>query len=316
MGTTCTLVAVVPAAQRPRATEALDRAEATLRRVEALMSVWLADSEISHLNSTLAHREVPLSPDTRHLLRAAQHAAAATGGAFDVTIQPLIQLWRSAGERGLLPTQADIDRARSASNWDMIELTDVGAVTHGEGFSADLGGIAKGYAIDRALEDLQSSGAAGGIVDVGGDLSCFGRPPIGEEWLVDIESPFPETDLGELRIPSGAVCTSGNYARFTTIEGTRYSHIIDPRSGRPADAVPSVTVVAPEATTADIWATALSVLGPDGIFVLPREAEALIVLGPQPDRRTICTPGFLEFLQDPPDALTVWESDQPSHQPG
>jgi thiamine biosynthesis lipoprotein len=215
-------------------------------------------------------------------------------------------LWRQAGKRGRLPTEAELERARAASRWELIALTPTGAIKQAAGAGVDLGGIAKGYGIDRAVAALRGAGAIGGLVDVGGDLRCFGEAPHGQAWTVQVKDPFGGDPLGELRLRDAAVCTSGNYARFTEIEGRRYSHIVDPRSGVPADAVPSATVAAPTALSADIWATALSVLGRDGLARLPQGVEALLVVGSKEDFRVFCTAGFRDLMKAPlPQGLTV-----------
>ncbi len=282
MGTDSTLVAVAGPGGRPAAEAALDEAEARLRRVEALMSNWIEDSEISKFNRAGAGREVALSPATRAVMAAARRAFDETGGAFDVTCRPLIELWMRAGEAGRLPDEAEIAAARAESNWEAIELTEAGAVKRVATARVDLGGIAKGYGIDLALAALREAGVAAGMVEVGGDLAVFGAPPEHEGWRVAIRDPFElERELGAVRLDAGAVCTSGNYARFVEIEGHRFSHIIDPRVGRPAESVPSVTVLAPEALTADIWATALSVLGREGMSKLAGEGREVLLITPE-----------------------------------
>jgi thiamine biosynthesis lipoprotein len=243
------------------------------------MSSWIDRSEISRLNAAEANQPVPLSAETLDVLRAARDAQEATGGAFDVTCRPLIELWRDAGESGRRPTDMAIARERVTSNWLGIELSEQVAIKHAATTRVDLGGIAKGYGIDRAIEAMRESGVAGGMVDVGGDLRCFGQPPAGRTWSVQVRDPFADGVLGEFQLEEGAVCTSGGYARFTEIEGRRYGHIIDPRTGRPADNVASVTVVAPTAQTADVWATALSVIGEPGLDMLPDDLEALLIVG-------------------------------------
>jgi len=300
MGTTARVAAVVAPGRGATAEPLLHEAEQTLRRIEARMSTWLADSETGRLNAAPANRHVPLSPEVLGLLRTARRAAADTDGAFDVTCRPLIELWRTAGKTGRLPTDAELTAARAASNWDLFELDDAGAVKQSDTARLDLGGIAKGYAIDRALDVLRRDGRLeGGLVDVGGDLACFGRPPSGDRWPVDVQNPFGNGVLLRLRIPGGAVCTSGAYARYVEIEGKRYSHILDPRTARPADAARSVTVVAPTAVTADVWATALSVLGVEGFSRLPEGVEALIVEGNKDSPRLRCTRGFGDLLEEP-----------------
>ena len=305
MGTTCTLVAVIPNPPR-RAEDPLGEAEMALRRVEALMSVWLTNSEISRLNLAAAGEEVALSPETLLVLRAARRAALETDGAFDATCRPVIALWREAAKRGRLPSDSELEEARAASSWDLIELTDAGASKGASTARVDLGGIAKGYGIDQALEEMRAAGVLGALVDVGGDLRCFGQPPEGSFWRVDVRDPFGEGRLGELRVWGAAVCTSGDYARFVEIEGRRYSHIVDPRSGRLAEAASSVTVVAQTAMEADIWATALSVLGREGIERLPGGVEAMLVIGEADDYELICTPGFQDMMREPlPEGLRV-----------
>ena len=313
MGTSCTVAAIIAHPERARAEESLAQAEIALRSVEAQMSGWLADSEISRFNAAAAETEVPLSPETLDVLRIARDAAEQTGGAFDVTCRPLIELWRRAAQRGSLPTKQELADARAASGWQLIELTDRGAIKRAAGARLDLGGIAKGYAIDRAGSVLRRAGLSGGLVELGGDLLCFGEQAGGQAWPVDVNNPFGTAPLARLRIAGGAVCTSGNYARFVEIAGNRYSHIVDPRSGRPADVAASVTVIAPSAVVADIWATALSVDGPEGFAKLPDGAEALVVVGSKDNYRITCTPGFRALLEEPlPERLTVWTNPDPA----
>jgi thiamine biosynthesis lipoprotein len=279
MGTSCRLVAVVRRGDEDTADQALAKAQAELSRVEGLMSSWIDRSEISRFNSAAAREPVKLSAETLDVLRAARDATEATGGAFDVTCRPLIELWRKAGQSGRRPTEMEIAGAREETGWRGIQLSQNGAIKNAGPIRVDLGGIAKGYAIDMAVEVMRKSGVDGGMVDVGGDLRCFGRPPDGQAWSVQVRDPFAEGVLGKFSLEEGAVCTSGGYARFTEVAGRRYSHIIDPRDGEPVRHVVSATVVAPTARTADIWATALSVLGESGLVKLPDDVEALVITG-------------------------------------
>ncbi len=299
MGTTACLSAVVTTGRESQAAPVLDQVEQTLRNVEARLSTWLEDSELGRLNAASAGRDMPLSPVAIGVLHRARRATDDTGGAFDATCRPLVELWREAGRRGKLPTEEELAAARAASNWDLIELTDRGATKQRDSACLDLGGIAKGYAIDRAIEVLRQGPLDGGVVDVGGDLACFGHPASTEQWSVDIRNPFGLGVLARLRIAGRAVCTSGDYARFVEIDGKQYSHIIDPRSGRPAAVSRSVTVVASTAVVADVWATALSVLGTEGFAILPAGTEALIVEGDEDSPRLRCTPGLRELLEEP-----------------
>ena len=309
MGTTCTLAVVVPNRERACAKDTLRKAEAELRAIEARMSTWLAESEVSRFNAAGRGEEISLSPESLEVLRLARDATAATSGAFDVSCRPVIELWNRAGQRGVPPTEPQLASAREASRWDVIEMTDQGAIKHVASACVDLGGIAKGYAIDRAAEVMSQTGVAGGLIDVGGDLVCFGRPTDGEFWPVDVRNPFEPGVLARVRIQEGAVATSGNYARYVEIAGKRYGHIVDPRTGRPTEAVQSVTVVAPTAVIADIWATALSVLGPEGVERLPRKVHALMVVGSKDDYQILCTAEMRDMLAKPlPRKLIVPEA--------
>ncbi|MEE8451807.1 MAG: FAD:protein FMN transferase [Thermoguttaceae bacterium] len=303
MGTSCTLAAVVPARRQAEARAVLGEVESAIRAIEGRMSSWLDASEISRLNAASMGRKVPLSPAVLTVLGVARDAAEATDGAFDVTCRPLIELWREAGQRGALPDATQRKTARALSGWKLITLLPDGVVKQSDTARVDLGGIAKGYAIDRAIDVLRRAELGGvltgGLVDIGGDLACFGTPAEGRFWSVDLQDPFATEPLATLQLREGAVCTSGNYERFTEIDGRRYSHILDPRTGLPADAVPSVTVVAETAMVADVWATALSVLGPDGLRRLPVGVEALMVTGTRQEERIVATPGLRKLLKRP-----------------
>lgn len=303
MGTKGVVTVVMSKRSRGGEARVLQAAEGALRRTEGLMSGYLADSEVSRLNAagTVA---VPLSEETLRVLAAARAIHGTTDGAFDVTCMPVIDLWRRAGKEGRLPSPEAIDEARRESSWADVELLPEGVFKRRASARVDLGGIAKGYALDRAIEEIRIAGCEGGIVEVGGDVSCFGRPAGGGKWRVAVRHPFePAKAFAEIAIGSGAVCTSGDYERFFEIDGKRYSHIIDPRTGRPAVGAASVTVVAPAAFAADAWATALTVLGPSRLDILPpdRGVEALVVTGSAGKPEVRMTPGFRALLVRGPD---------------
>jgi thiamine biosynthesis lipoprotein len=161
--------------------------------------------------------------------------------------------------------------------------------------SVDIGGIAKGFAVDRAAEAMEAVGVMGGLVQCGGDLRVFGLTERCEPWTISLQGPHDEsqnTRAEVLELTVGAVSTSGDFRRYFTIQERRRSHIVDPRSGRSVVDVPQVTVVAPNAVVSDGWSTALSVLGPDGLTLLPTGVEARIWVRSGTDLRVISTPGF------------------------
>jgi thiamine biosynthesis lipoprotein len=301
MGTGCTLTVVIPREKNTTAHEVLAKAEATLRRIEALMSDYRDDSEVGRLKAASAKQRVALSPETLEVLRSARHFAEVSGGAFDVTAAPLFQLWKRCGKLDRLPTKDELATARAASSWNAFTLLEDGAVKSNSPAEVDLGGIAKGYGIDRAVETMKEAGCVGGLVEVGGDLRCFGTKPGGDPWRIAVRSPSGPQYAGVLEIKSAAVCTSGDFLRFVEIKGKRYSHIIDPRSGMPVDNMPSVTVIAPDTTTADGLATAISVLGPKKGLDLAKRfkgAECLLMVRGSDERITLFrTAGFPDIVQ-------------------
>ncbi len=298
------LTAVVPVSAGGQLEDIFDAAETAARIVEKQMNIYNPASELSRFNTAAAGSSVALSPETIDVLTKASLFWEQTDGAFDVTVLPLIRLWKQAEKDNALPTAAECTVARNASRWEYISLTDAGATKSVAAACVDLGGIAKGFAIDLAVAAMIEAGCVGGIVDIGGDVRCFGLRPSGKPWDVAVTNPFdpdhPRDDpLVILQVRDAAVCTSGNYRRFGVIEGKHYSHIIDPRVDRPVDAYPSVTVVAPDATTADAWATALSVLGPDGLKLLPKGVDALIVIGTPEQHTYVSTPGMNALIVKP-----------------
>ena len=290
MGTVCTLACVVQQGDEAKAEKVLQEAEKEIRRLEGIFSSWLTHSEVSQLNAAEAGEVVPLSPETLAVLIAARTAHNQTEGAFDVTCRPLVALWKKAGEEGRFPTEEAIHNARAASTWESFALGPTGMTKKSPTASVDLGGIAKGTVIDRALKIIQKGGFLGGLVDIGGDLRCFGTQPGGKPFEATVNNPFSEDKIN-FPLRNQAVCTSGDYARYIEVDGKRYSHIVDPRTGKPLQESPSVTVVAPTAEQADVWATALSILGPEGFKRLLENVHALII---HPDGNVIRTKGFVK----------------------
>ncbi len=296
MGTSCRLLAVVGRGEgeERRARAALADAEAALRGVEARMSTRIDSSPLSRVNQAGAGERVLLPSDVLEVIAAARAAHRETMGAFDATCAPLIALWREAGELGQVPDAAAIARARAASRMDDFASQHDSVTKARASARLDLGGIAKGFGIDAATDAMQRAGVLGGFVDVGGDLRVFGTPPSSERWLVAVRDPH---DLGAtlvtIELDEGAVCTSGDYHRFVEIEGRKLSHIIDPRSGWPVATIHSATVRGRSAMTADAWATALSVLGEEGLALLPEGLEAMLVRGDGGALQTTMSSGFL-----------------------
>lgn len=271
-------------------------------RVERLMSTYRPDSEVSALNRLGAERPVALSEDTMRVVKAALEMSRLSGGAFDVTYAPLRTLWRAAQREGRLPREEQVQQARRAVGCDKLLLDGKTARFAAPGMEVDLGGIAKGYAVDAAVEALRAAGAQAGLVDLGGDLRFFGAPGPGARWLVEVRKPPGVEADWVLAVPACAVTTSGDYERWFSVEGRHYSHIVDPRTGWPVAGVPSVTVVAPDATTADGLATAVSVLGArEGIRLvdsLPETECMIMTLQADGSVRTDMSAGFSRLVEE------------------
>ena len=265
MGTTFRVV--LYAAPPEAADAAAGRAFARIADLDARLSDYRADSELSRLTATAVGHPLPVSPDLLRVLARAQELARATDGAFDITVGPLTRLWRRARRQLALPAAEDLSAARAVTGYRLLHV-DVAAGTamvDRAGMRLDPGGIAKGYAADAALRVLAANGLPRALVAAGGDLAVGERPPDGSSWDVVLaglepERAAPDSPLGLVR---AGVSTSGDAEQWVEIDGVRYSHILDPRTGLGLTGHTSVTVVAPDATTSDMLATAVSVLGPD-----------------------------------------------------
>lgn len=260
MGTFAEVTAVAP--DRTAATAAVEAAYDRLELVNRLMSDYRDDSEVGRLNALAAGQSLVVSPETFHVLEKAAEVSQASGGAFDVTCRPLVSLWKQAGKSNKLPGDAELAVTRKRVGWQQLALDPATRTVTigGDSVRVDLGGIAKGYSLDLAASAMRQAGAVGGLVNVGGDVVAFGTQAGGLPWRIGIRHPFENGLLGRLKLVDCAVATSGDQQRFSIIEGQRFSHIVDPRTGRPAAQAPAVTVIAPDGITADAWATALSVL--------------------------------------------------------
>jgi len=276
MGTLATLTAV--AADEAVAAAAVERGYARLEDVNRLMSDYTAESEIGRVNQLLAGQSVILSTETFQCIRQGLEVGRASGGAFDITCRPFVALWKKSASLGRLPTEEELARTRQLVGPDRLILSfaDRSVSPAVNGVQVDLGGIAKGYALDLAAAAMRQAGAASVCVDVGGDVLALGSAADGRPWRIGVKHPFQEGLVAVLLLSDRAVATSGVQQRFHEIDGRRYSHIIDPRTGWPAEQAPSVTVIAADGITADAWATAFSVLSIE-------EGRRLIAEGRTPD---------------------------------
>ena len=253
------------AADQDAARRAFAAAYRRVSELEGILSDYSPASELNRVCRTAAERPVPVSPDLFAVLSAAQRLARRTNGAFDVTLGPVIRLWRQARRDGRLPVAAELAEAKSRSGYRKLVLDPAAGVVWltQSGMQIDLGGIAKGYAADQVLRILRNLGIPRALVAASGDLAIGQAPPGKAGWRVGIG---PLDKAGQyfarvLVLEHAAVSTSGDSQQFVELNGTRYSHIVNPKTGVGLTGSIGVTVVAEKGMDSDSLATAVSVLG-------------------------------------------------------
>ena len=252
-------------ASRPdEATATAGEVFALLAGLDAAMSDYRTDSELNRLSDAAGGPPTGISPDLFDVLNAARDIARASDGAYDPTVGPCVTLWRASRRITTLPAPAQRAAAVSLVNWRDLHL-DPAARTASlarPGMRLDLGGIAKGYAADRAVRELRRRGYNRCLVSLAGDIAAGDAPPGKPGWLVTVESCDPASPTGSIRLANAAVSTSGGCEQFVEIDGVRYAHIVDPRTGLGSPRTCTVTVIAPRGEQADALSTAAFLLGP------------------------------------------------------
>jgi thiamine biosynthesis lipoprotein len=232
----------------------------TVDQLEQVISDYREESELEKVEPIAAVRPKVISDELYRIIDASLRLARLTDGAFDITVKPVVELWREARRSGRLPDPAALEAARSKVGHDKVLMNPRTRSLRlaVPGMRLDFGGIGKGWAADKALQVLKEHGVTRALIDAGGDLRLGQAPPGESGWRVEIE------DQGKTRstilLSECAVATSGDYYQFVEIGGERYSHIVDPRTGIGVRHAGTVTVVAADGATADALATALSVL--------------------------------------------------------
>jgi thiamine biosynthesis lipoprotein len=233
-----------------------------------------------------------------------------TDGAFDITVGPLVALFRKAKESKTPPSEEQINQAKTKVGFEKLKLDSKNRTVQftEKGMLLDLGGIAKGYAIDKSIEAAHRCGAIGAMVDIGGDVRCFGLPPKDRDhWLIGLQDPNSAIEGMEggglrlvLKVTNEAVATSGDYQQFVIIEGKRYGHIMNRKTGTSAEGLSSVTIITDNATDADALATAVSVMGAEkGLALIEKlpNTEAILI-SPQPKYELIKTGGAEKYIKN------------------
>ncbi len=287
------------------AEKAIDTAFSEIENLEKLSNFFSSESEVSRINKNAGISGVRVSPDILDMLNKAIMVSEKTEGAFDVTIGPVITLYDF--HKKIKPEESAVKKNLSLVNYRelIIDRNKSTAFLKKRGMLIDLGGIAKGYAADKAVEALKRNGINSGLVSVAGDIKAFGLKPDGKPWKIGIRNPRAkgkEDDImATIELKDMAISTSGDYERFFILDGKRYHHMLSPKTGYPAEGCQSVSVITKEGAFTDAFATGIFILGPEkGIKVLEKMGFDGIIVDSQGKVHT--TPnirGKVEFKRTP-----------------
>lgn len=244
----------------------LDEAVVEIQRIERLISSWDADSQTSAVNRAAGLAPVVVDQELFALIQRAVGLSRLTDGAFDITYASMDRLWRFDGSMTKMPLAAHIEASVARVGFQKIVLNPETSTVYlpEVGMKIGFGAIGKGYAADMARRKLEAKGVVAGIINASGDLTAWGKQPDGKDWLVAITNPLNKAKaFAWLPVDGRAVVTSGSYEKYVRFNGTRYAHIIDPRTGYPSTGIVSATIFAPKAELADALATSVFVMGVD-----------------------------------------------------
>lgn len=306
MGTTYTVKVATPPASVD-ATIVRVAIDDVLAQIDRSMSGYRADSEVARFNTSASTQWYDVSADVAAVVQASLDISDASGGVFDVTVAPLVAAWGfgPAGESQVLPSAEQIAQVETTVGYRKLHVRlDPPALRKDvAGLSIDLNGIAPGFAVDRLADRLQGLRIENFMIDIGGEIRARGRNARGEPWHIAVEHPVDtqRTPYASVWLDGAAVSTSGEYRDYYDRDGRRYSHTVDPRTGRTLEREPgSVAVIAPSAAQADGWATALNVLGPrDGlVLATQRRLPALFIARVGSDWQSQATPEFARYADE------------------
>lgn len=266
-----TLVKQTTYDQSADANQKLEEMFSYLTEFEKKVSMHLPDSEIAKVNDGAGVSAVTVSEETYRLLKRGRELSLQSNGLFDITIGPLVKLWGITSDAPQIPTDSEIQSYRKRVNISKLSLNDEKktAKLTNPYMEIDLGGIAKGYACDLAKKKYQELGLESGLLSLGGNIYSFGTKPDGTAFIIGLRDPRgEESDLmGNLTAPDKVVATSGDYERYFEQDGTRYHHILDPKTGYPAKTdLIAVTVIAEEGALADFLSTTLFIAGKEEVL--------------------------------------------------
>ncbi|MCB0843981.1 MAG: FAD:protein FMN transferase [Bacteroidetes bacterium] len=235
-----------------------------IKRIESLISSWDPHSQTSEINRMAGVRPVKVSNELFQLISRSLKVSQLTGGAFDISYASADRIWKFDGSMTALPSEEEVAQSVARIGYQKIILNpaDTSVYLKEEGMKIGFGAIGKGYAATRAKEIMNQAGATGGLVNAGGDLTCWGESPHPQGWKIGIANPRNRDQLiSWISVNDLAVVTSGDYEKFFFLEGKKYAHIIHPKTGYPVQGLQSVSIFCANAELADALATAVFVMG-------------------------------------------------------
>ena len=254
---------IVDSANSDRGWQLIQESIGEVKRIEGLISEWNDTTEVSRLNANAGKAPVKVIPELYELIRRSLKISELTQGAFDISFGGIGKLWTFDSENPVMPDSSAVKQALGSVGFQHIILMDSSKVLLSKpGMKIGFGGIGQGYAAEKVKQMLLDKGITSGVVNASGDIAAWGFRQDGSPWKVGIGDPVkPSNVLLWLPVRDGAVSTSGDYENFFEVNGIRYAHIIDPRTGYPTKGVQSVTIIGPDAELADALATAVFVMG-------------------------------------------------------
>lgn len=244
--------------------QAIASAIKEIKRIESLISSWNAKSETSKINANAGTQAIKISEELFQLIERSIKVSKLTNGAFDISFNSLDPIWIFDGREMKAPDSSLISASVKKINYKNIMLNreNLTVYLHEKGMKIGFGAIGKGYAANRAKKVMLDHGIENGLINAGGDLIAWGKQENGQPWKIGIADPSKEKEyIAWLSVKDMSVVTSGNYEKFVIIDGKKYGHIIDPKTGWPVEGIKSVTLVSPDAELSDALATSVFVLG-------------------------------------------------------
>lgn len=246
-------------------------------RIEKLISDWKSDSQVSQINQNAGIKPVKVDREVIELTKRALYFSILTDGAFDISFAAMDKIWKFDGSIEEIPSQEIIQKAIEKIGYQHIIINEEESTIFLEqqGMKIGFGSTGKGYAADKAREIMQNLGIKAGIIDASGDMTTWGTQPNGKPWKIGITNPIHRYKYADiLSLKNAAVTTSGDYEKYVMIDGIRYSHIINPKTGMPSSGLTSVTVIGPNAEMCNGFSTSIMVLGKEKGLALINQQSA------------------------------------------